>query len=148
MSLLQATDIALALDGAQILDQVGLTVQTGEVLGLIGPNGAGKSTLMRLLAGLQRADTGTVHWQGHDLFDLPRRQRAQAIGYLPQSAPLHWELTVRTLVELGRLPWRKAWQQDTHGPAAVDHALRAANLEKLAELGFRLCPAVNGCGSC
>ena len=133
MSLLQATGIAVSLDGAQILDQVGLTVHSGEVLGLIGPNGAGKTTLMRLLAGLQRADTGTVLWQGRDVFDLPRRQRARAIGYLPQSAPLHWELTVRTLVELGRLPWRKAWQQDKRGSEAVDYALQAAELEKLAE---------------
>lgn len=132
MSVLSATGVSVRLGERQVLDRVDLELPRGELLGLVGPNGAGKSTLLRVLAGLLRAESGTILWEGRDLLSLARRQRARTIAYLPQSAPVHWELTVATVVELGRLPWRRAWRPDPRGPSAVEHALQEAGLEELA----------------
>lgn len=65
----------------QVLHDVTLEIPEGQVLGLLGPNGAGKSTLMKILIGLWKADSGTIH--------APSR-----IGYLPENNPLYEEMYV------------------------------------------------------
>jgi inositol transport system ATP-binding protein len=63
-SLLQVEEVSKAFWGIQALDRVRLTVERGEIHAVTGENGAGKSTLMRIIAGLERADSGTVRFQG------------------------------------------------------------------------------------
>jgi len=58
-----------------VLDQVGLTVGAGEVVGLLGPSGSGKSTLLRVIAGLLVPDRGRVAWDGEDLRTVPTHRR-------------------------------------------------------------------------
>ncbi len=73
--------------GAQrVLNDVCLDIPAGQVVGLLGPNGAGKSTLMKILIGLWRADSGTVH--------APAR-----IGYLPENNPLYEEMYVKEYLQ-------------------------------------------------
>jgi len=84
------------------LDGISLTVMSGRITGLVGPDGAGKTTLIRILAGLMRADGGTVRvlggTPGTDLEDL---------GYMPQRFGLYEDLSVienlRLYAELRRL---------------------------------------------
>ena len=64
------------------------------VCGFLGPNGAGKTTTIRMLAGVLIPDEGTLEVCGHDALRDPSRLRT-AVGYLPESAPLSPELTVR-----------------------------------------------------
>ncbi|WP_299213195.1 ABC transporter ATP-binding protein [uncultured Aquimarina sp.] len=70
-------------NGTQALDNVNLTLEKG-MFGLLGPNGAGKSTLMRTIATLQLADTGSIHFDGIDVFKQPEELR-KVLGYLPQD---------------------------------------------------------------
>ncbi|MBI3710719.1 MAG: ABC transporter ATP-binding protein [Proteobacteria bacterium] len=69
------------------LDDVDLTVRSGELFGLLGPNGAGKSTLINILAGLVNKSSGRVRIWGIDTDEDPRRSRA-AIGVVPQELNL------------------------------------------------------------
>ena len=69
---------------------------------LVGPNGAGKSSLLKALAGLA-SHTGTITWQGRALTALASRERARAIAYLAQASAVHWPLSARDVVTLGRL---------------------------------------------
>ncbi len=73
---------------------ISLTVEPGEVVGLLGPNGAGKSTTLRMMTGYLSPDEGSVRIDGFDTHtdSLKARQR---IGYLPESAPLYPEMSVR-----------------------------------------------------
>jgi len=68
----------------QALDDVDLAVGEGEFFGLLGPNGAGKTTLISVLAGLVRADTGSVRVMGHDVVADYRAAR-RSLGVVPQE---------------------------------------------------------------
>jgi ABC-2 type transport system ATP-binding protein len=65
----------------------------GEVVGFLGPNGAGKSTTLRMIVGYLGPSHGRVRVAGHDVVEEPLRAR-QAIGYMPESAPLYPEMRV------------------------------------------------------
>ncbi|HWW44000.1 MAG TPA: ABC transporter ATP-binding protein [Acidimicrobiia bacterium] len=73
---------------------VDLDVRAGSIVGLVGPNGAGKTTLVSIVAGLRRADGGSVRVAGVDLADDPARARA-LIGLAPQDTGVYPSLTVR-----------------------------------------------------
>ena len=70
-------------NGTKALNDVNLTLEKG-MFGLLGPNGAGKSTLMRTIATLQLADTGSINFDGIDVFKQPEELR-KILGYLPQD---------------------------------------------------------------
>lgn len=82
-----------------------LSVQKGELVGFLGPNGAGKSTLLKLMAGLLAPREGKVTLEGKPLKDLPARQRARMIAYVPQSTHFTFPLGVMEIVEMGRHPY-------------------------------------------
>lgn len=105
-----------------------LELRAGEVTAICGPNGAGKSSLVAALAGLLPLDAGAVTLDGADLHTLPLTQRAQAIGYLPQQGEIAWDVSVETLVALGRLPWSAGREEDR---AAVEAAIAAMDLTAL-----------------
>jgi iron complex transport system ATP-binding protein len=105
------------------LDGLSTRLQPGEVTAICGPNGAGKSTLLECLAGLLSPDSGAVLLGGAPVATLPPGERARAVGYLPQDGEIAWDLPVRNLVALGRLPHGRG------GGAAIDAALAMLDLE-------------------
>lgn len=95
MSTLTATHLAKAYKGRQVVQDVSLTINSGQIMGLLGPNGAGKTTCFYMIVGLVRADRGQVSIDGHDVTHLPMHGRAQAgVGYLPQEASIFRKLSV------------------------------------------------------
>ncbi len=87
----------------KLLDDVGLTIQPNEFVGLLGPSGAGKSTLMDSLNGMRPATSGYVLINNLDLYRQLDSLK-QSIGYVPQDDIIHRELTVyRTLYYVARL---------------------------------------------
>lgn len=77
MSLLVARDVAKTFSGITALNDVGIDVAEGEIVGLIGPNGAGKTTLFNCLLGLLRPDRGSIVFSGQDLTGVPTHRRAR-----------------------------------------------------------------------
>lgn len=87
----------------KLLDDVDLTIQPNEFVGLLGPSGAGKSTLMDSLNGMRRATSGHVLINNLDLYQHLDSLK-QSIGYVPQEDIIHRELTIyRTLYYVARL---------------------------------------------
>ncbi|HEX7530630.1 MAG TPA: FHA domain-containing protein, partial [Pyrinomonadaceae bacterium] len=87
----------------KLLDDVGLTIQPNEFVGLLGPSGAGKSTLMDSMNGMRPATSGYVLINNLDLYRHLDSLK-QSIGYVPQEDIIHRELTVyRTLYYVARL---------------------------------------------
>lgn len=81
--------------GTTVVENVSLTVETGEVVGLVGPNGAGKTTSFYMIVGLVRADRGRISLNGQNISELSIDKRARmGIGYLPQEASIFRNLSV------------------------------------------------------
>ncbi len=95
MAHLQATSLAKAYRGREVVRDVSLEIESGQVVGLLGPNGAGKTTCFYMIIGIIRADRGTISIDGEDLTPLTMHQRARrGVGYLPQEASIFRKLTV------------------------------------------------------
>jgi ABC-2 type transport system ATP-binding protein len=86
-----ARHVVKTFGSTRALDDVGLEVHAGEVVGLIGANGAGKTTLLRILLGLERADEGELRLFGEPPANSSRRR----LGYVPQGLGLYTTLSVR-----------------------------------------------------
>lgn len=129
---LAADGLALSLGGVRMLDGVSAAFGRGRVTAVLGPNGAGKSSLLACLAGLRRGDAGAVTLGGRALLGMDGRDRARAIGFLPQTADVHWDIDVETLVGLGRYPWRGRFGAHGDDAEAVAEALARTNLTAMA----------------
>ena len=104
-----------------VLDNVDLTLKSGEIVGLLGRSGSGKSTLLRIVSGLLRPTAGAVHWRG-TLLDGP----AEGVAMVFQSFALFPWLTVQENVELGL---------EAQGVARAERARRAEEAIDLIGLG-------------
>lgn len=84
-------------NGTKALNNVNLEIHKG-MFGLLGPNGAGKSTLMRTIATLQVADTGTIDFNGIDVFQQPEELR-KVLGYLPQDFGVYPKVSAEMMLD-------------------------------------------------
>ena len=90
------SNISLSFDKRLILDNINLSLNSGEIIGLLGPNGAGKSTIFNLLIGLIKPDTGKIYIEGSEANNYPMyiRSRKFKIGYVPQYGGYFNDLTL------------------------------------------------------
>ena len=92
---LQANNLQKSYKGRQVVKDISLTINQGEIVGLLGPNGAGKTTSFYMVVGLVKADAGSIFLDGKDITKLPMHGRARAgLGYLPQEASVFRKLSV------------------------------------------------------
>lgn len=115
--------LSLALRGRPVLRDISGCLPAASITVILGANGAGKSTLLSCLAGLRTPDAGTVMLDGAPLLAMAPMDRARRIGLLPQQADIHWDITVRALVALGRLPHHGRWGRTAADEAAIDEAM-------------------------
>jgi lipopolysaccharide export system ATP-binding protein len=95
MTLLRAENLAKRYKSRQVVSNLSLQVESGEVVGLLGPNGAGKTTAFYMIVGLVRNDAGHIWIDDLDVSRLPMHKRAQlGLGYLPQEPSVFRKLTV------------------------------------------------------
>jgi lipopolysaccharide export system ATP-binding protein len=90
-----ASNLAKAYKGREVVQDVSLQLESGQVVGLLGPNGAGKTTCFYMIIGIIQADRGTIELNGQDITPLSMHERARhGIGYLPQEASIFRKLSV------------------------------------------------------
>jgi ABC-2 type transport system ATP-binding protein len=99
MSAIQIRNVKKRFGSLQALGDVSLDIQQGEFFGLLGPNGAGKTTLISIIAGLSRADSGSVSIQGHDVV-TDYRQARRLLGVVPQELVFDPFFTVRETLRM------------------------------------------------
>lgn len=121
MTLLTLDRLTVRRGLCPVVENVSLTVQGGEFIGLIGPNGAGKTSLMRAALGL------LPHEGRSSLTALAPRPRARAAAFLPQGREIAWPVSVEALVTLGRGAHHGTSAESDR--AAVDRALDRMGLQ-------------------
>jgi lipopolysaccharide export system ATP-binding protein len=95
MAQLKASNLAKAYRGREVVRDVSLEIDSGQIVGLLGPNGAGKTTCFYMIIGIIRADRGNISIDGQDITALSMHERARrGLGYLPQEASIFRKLTV------------------------------------------------------
>jgi lipopolysaccharide export system ATP-binding protein len=95
MSKLEAIGIAKRYRQRDVVKELTVGIESGQVVGLLGPNGAGKTTAFYMIVGLIRCDRGGIFLNGRDITRLPVHKRARlGLGYLPQEASVFRKLSV------------------------------------------------------
>jgi lipopolysaccharide export system ATP-binding protein len=123
MSRLSAQHLMKAYHGRQVVKDVSIEVQSGEVVGLRGRNGAGKTTCFYMIAGLVPTDGGQIELDGQSINRLPIHRRARlGLSYLPQEASVFRKLTVEENV-LAVLELQVDDQGQALGRAELRHRL-------------------------
>ncbi len=127
---LEFNNVSFSYGAGFSLHDLSFCLQPGECVGLIGPNGAGKSTILKMLAGIIKPSGGDIVLDDMKPEDLGPRVIAQKTAYLPQQRRFHWDISVRSLIELGRLPYRRRFGgllPDDH--RAVERAIELMDLK-------------------
>ncbi|MBR7800813.1 ABC transporter ATP-binding protein [Undibacterium fentianense] len=115
----------------QALGGVSLAIEEGEFFGLLGPNGAGKTTLISIIAGLNRADSGQVLVQGHDVVRDYRAARSK-LGVVPQELVFDPFFTVRETLRL-----QSGYFGIKNNDAWIDEVMENLDLTNKADANMR-----------
>jgi len=125
--------VDVSLGDVAVLDDVSLTVEAGEFVGLVGPNGAGKTTLLRAINGAIEPDDGSVSVDGDRIGDLSSRAGSRRVATVPQDTSVRFAFSVEDVVAMGRTPHRKRFGGDDDAGAHVDRALERTSTESLRD---------------
>lgn len=105
--MLEVSSITKSFEGLKVLRGVSLQVEPAEVVAIVGPSGAGKTTLLQIIGSLERPDSGSVRYDGTDIFTLPQKRlaafRNRNIGFVFQFHSLLPEFTMLENVALPAL---------------------------------------------
>ncbi|WP_051234939.1 heme ABC transporter ATP-binding protein [Marinimicrobium agarilyticum] len=138
MPLLQIDHLSLQIEQRELVRDVSLAVEPGEILSIIGPNGAGKTTLLRSISADLEPAAGQLQFNGRPLSDWRAAERALAMAVLTQANPLSFPFTVGEVVALGRTPHSTGLAVDREVCRAAMKALDVNLLES------RLYPSLSG----
>ena len=114
-----ARDLVYQVDSARLLDRVSLAAEPAAFIGLIGPNGAGKTTFLRTLAGLLRAQEGSVFLEGRDLEGMSSSDVARIQAQVPQIMPNTFGFSSLEVVIMGRYPHMGRFQVEGPGDRRI-----------------------------
>ena len=107
MELLKVEHLNVSYGISQVIHDLSLHVNRGELVSLVGRNGVGKSTTMRGIMGLAPPRSGSIHWKGNEIARrAPNRNARDGLGYVPEDRRIFSSLTVWENLDVARLPAR------------------------------------------
>jgi ABC-type multidrug transport system ATPase subunit len=128
-----AIDIGRRVGGRQLLHELSLSVEPGELVAIAGGSGAGKTTLLQILAGLQPPSSGELRHDGA----APRAGAGAAVGYVPQDDIIHLEMPLRRTLRYAALLRLPAGTTAAEAERIVDETLRDLDLADRADVPVR-----------
>ena len=128
---LEIKEIQFNYGSVPVLEDISLNIRDGEVLSLVGPNGSGKTTLLKCINRILKPKRGTILVEGKDVSRVGLKELARSLGYVPQSAPSSFPLTVFEAVLLGRKP-HVNWKLGERDKEIAFGVLRLMELDDMA----------------
>ncbi len=126
---IEARSIIKSFGGVRAVDDVTVTVSPGEIHAVVGENGAGKSTLMRILAGVETADSGDVQVDGIAIENSAKSSIDAGISLVHQELSLVPEMTVAENIFLGAFPTAGGWTKTREMKKVAADTLREIGVE-------------------
>ena len=123
----------------QVLRQISISVNEGEVVALFGPNGHGKSTLLKTICGLHQAAAGSIKFEGKEISSLPSHKIVEmGIAYIPEERHLFRDMTVMENLRMG------AYNRRAHNSLQQNLAFVLDVFPRLAERKDQLTSTLSG----
>ncbi len=105
MAIIKVDDIHVYYDSLKVLEEVSIEINEGDIVSILGPNGSGKTTLLKTLDAILKPYKGSIYIDMKNILDIPRRELAKIIGYVPQTIAFYPGLKVIDFVITGRRPY-------------------------------------------
>lgn len=117
-----------------VISNINFSIKKAEFVGIIGPNGVGKSTLIRALSRTLKPFSGTILYNGRDIYRTPLNEIARSIAVVPQDMVIVFEFLVWDIVMMGRIPHIKKFKKETKRDLeVVERSLGLTNTKELAD---------------
>jgi len=142
MTLVTVDQVSFSYNGTTVLDDVSLSVGSGDILSVLGPNGSGKTTLLKLILGLHKPGKGRVYLEGRPVKSLLSKDLARSIAYVPQVHRIAFAFRMLDVVIMGRIPHKPFFFRYSKN----DEHLAESSMERLGILHLKDRPytAVSG----
>ncbi|MDN7229059.1 ATP-binding cassette domain-containing protein [Planococcus liqunii] len=128
--MIQVRELTKLYGKKQVVENVSVDIQRGQITSFIGPNGAGKSTLLSMVSRLLDADTGEVLIDSTNTKKLKSNDFSKRVSILKQSNYMNVRLTIRELVSFGRFPYSKGRLND-EDEKMVDQSIDYMDLKEM-----------------
>lgn len=134
---IQTDQVSISLAGKDIVKEVSILIQSGQLVGLFGPNGSGKSTLLKGIYRTLSLQGGVVYLDGKDISHMKGREVARLLGVVTQFTTLNFDFSVEEMVLMGRSPHKKAFDRDDASDyEIVRRCLKQVDMETFAQRKF------------
>ncbi|MFC1501225.1 ABC transporter ATP-binding protein [Elusimicrobiota bacterium] len=118
----------------EIIKNISLSIEKGDILGMIGPNGAGKTTLLRAITKILKLTSGNILFKNKNILNIPTLNLAQSIATVPQFTSIPFSFTVGELVMMGRFPHIKRLQNPSeHDINIVNRSMEITDITEQKE---------------
>jgi iron complex transport system ATP-binding protein len=134
---LAAINLGMRYGDSQVLCDVNVSFEFGQLTTLAGPNGAGKSTLLGILSRLRRNFTGDCRYRGQSISTWPSRAFAREVAYVPQSLQSEFPFSAEQVVLMGRSPHMSGMFESALDRDAAARAMALTDTTHLTGRDFR-----------
>ena len=127
-------DVFFSYDKKEVLKGIGGTFYEGTFYSIVGPNGSGKTTWLKLIAGINPLQQGTIELFGTDIKSITNKDVAKRLSFVPQMFNIQYAYTVEEVVAMGRYPYMNRFSTLSEEDARlVEVALKETNLMSLKD---------------
>ena len=127
---LEIADLTQGYGSKIVLKDISIEINTGELVTVLGPNGSGKSTMIKTICNIMKPKSGSISIDGNNSVNIPKKEFAKIVAYVPQSSMSFSNTTVYDTVLAGRRPYIE-WSYSSEDLTKAADAMRTMHIDDL-----------------